>query len=238
MGQRQLISKLHAAVRPFLQALRGHPWRVRLLFRAQLPPQRRPQYDTTTVALRYALDKWAANRKTALELGVGEAALLSIYLARTHGLRVDGIDISPTRVGLSQDVINVNQASVRVWESDLFGSVDGKYDLIFFNPPYVPTAVGRDLDLTKRGGFDSSRVWDGGPDGTDVIRSFLVEAPAHLTDNGVVLVGAQAFYISREKMSRLAEGNGLRVLSVEKRLANPSLVWVLEVTEAPSGKSQ
>ena len=168
MGQRQLISKLHAAVRPFLQALRGHPWRVRLLFRAQLPPQRRPQYDTTTVALRYALDKWAANRKTALELGVGEAALLSIYLARTHGLRVDGIDISPTRVGLSQDVINVNQASVRVWESDLFGSVDGKYDLIFFNPPYVPTAVGRDLDLTKRGGFDSSRVWDGGPDGTDV----------------------------------------------------------------------
>lgn len=238
MGQRRLLSKLHAGIRPFLQALRGHPWRVRFLFRAQLPLQRRPQYDTTTIALRYALDKWAASRRTALEIGIGEAALLSIYPALIHGLGVDGIDISAKRVSMSREVISVNQASVRIWESDLFDRVDGKYDLIFFNPPYVPTAVGRDLSLTRRGDFDSNRVWDGGPDGTDVIRSFLAEVPVHLTDDGVVLEGAQRFYIPREKMCRLVERNGLRVLCVKKRFANPRLVWVLGMAEAPLVKSQ
>jgi release factor glutamine methyltransferase len=52
--------------------------------------------------------------------------------------------------------------------SDLFSNVPGRFDLILFNPPYLPS---KDFE---------DRTVDGGPKGTIVIDRFLNELPAHL----------------------------------------------------------
>ena len=53
--------------------------------------------------------------------------------------------------------------------------------------PYVPTPA---LALLQRDTltFESPRSYDGGPDGTDILRRVLTESPRYLRPGGTVLV--------------------------------------------------
>ena len=59
--------------------------------------------------------------------------------------------------------------------SDLFSNIKQKFDLIIFNPPYLP---GKSNDITV----------DGGKQGMEVIESFLEQAKEYLNDKGYVLL--------------------------------------------------
>jgi release factor glutamine methyltransferase len=61
--------------------------------------------------------------------------------------------------------------------SDLFENVEGVFDWIVFNPPYLPSEEGiRDP------------AWDGGEGGAALIRRFLSEAKSHLAREGSILL--------------------------------------------------
>lgn len=212
---------------PLIRRLRGHPLAVRALFGVRLPPGLRVGYDTTTVALHRSLARRGRGAASALEVGVGEAALLAVSFARRFGVAVDGVDLSAARVESSRRVAGHNRAAVRIWQSDLLDGVEGRYDLIFTNPPYVPTAAGRALDLTAAAGFDDDRVWDGGADGTAVIARLLAQAPAHLEAGGRLILGVQSFYVPDETVRRLAAAAGFEVVGRERPWLSPSVVWVL-----------
>jgi len=66
--------------------------------------------------------------------------------------------------------------------SDLFEKIKGKYDLIIFNPPYLP-----DHEFDK--GADTS----GGKKGSEIINRFLSQAKKHLSDNGIILLLISSF---------------------------------------------
>ena len=75
---------------------------------------------------------------------------------------------------------------VRVVQSDLFESIDGRFDLIVSNPPYVPTN-----DSDARGGefqHEPDRAFDGGPDGMALVSELLVSAPEYLLPDGNLFV--------------------------------------------------
>jgi release factor glutamine methyltransferase len=61
--------------------------------------------------------------------------------------------------------------------SDLFESVEGCFDWIIFNPPYLPSE-----------GEPDERSWIGGPSGRETIIRFLSEATKHLKEGGSVLM--------------------------------------------------
>jgi release factor glutamine methyltransferase len=70
--------------------------------------------------------------------------------------------------------------------------------------PYVPTAA---LALLQRDTltFESPQSYDGGPDGTDILRRVLTESPRYLRPGGTVLVelgGEEADALSGD-LSRL-----------------------------------
>jgi release factor glutamine methyltransferase len=211
-----------------VQRIRSLPLVVKRLFGAELPPGVEATFDTTTLALRTAIEKWRHGATSALELGVGETALLSIFLARRSDARIDAVDVSSSRVESARRVVAHNRLDIRVWQSDLFSAVDDRYDLIYFNPPYVPTETGRRMDLTRRGGFDDDQVWDGGPDGTGVISQFFAQAPDHLTDDGRLLVGVQDFHVPNERMRALIDDHAFEVEALESPRFIPSTVWVLK----------
>ena len=123
---------------------------VQRLFGVKIPPALTVQFDPTTLLLKHALLAVAGpDDRPALEVGIGQGALLAIGLALTRNIRVDGVDLSPERVRSSRTVAEFNGVSADFFTSDLFASVprERRYDLIFFNPPYVPTAVGKQLVL-------------------------------------------------------------------------------------------
>lgn len=224
---------LHRLLRVPVQALRSRPAVIKRLFGAELPTGVEATFDTTTLALRRALKNRSHRVTSALELGVGETALLSIFLARRSDARIDAIDLSTSRVKTARRVIAHNRLDIRVWQSDLFSAADSRYDLIYFNPPYVPTEAGRRMELTRRGRFDNDRVWDGGADGSEVISRFLIQLPDHLTANGRALIGVQDFYISKRRMRSLIDDQELEVEAVESGRINPSTVWVLRARRKP-----
>lgn len=79
--------------------------------------------------------------------------------------------------------------NVRVVKSDLFAEVEGRFDLIIFNPPYLPQGEGADElflydELQKRWRNVGFHAWDGGPDGRKVIDRFLETFGPHLAPGG------------------------------------------------------
>jgi len=119
---------------------------------------------------------------TVLELGTG-CGLIALECAR-QGARVLCTDINPFAVKLICKNIERNRPSLKgsidIRQGDLFSvlATEERFDVILFNPPYLPST-------TK----DKSETWfdiatDGGRDGLKVTKRFLHDLPKHLTSSG------------------------------------------------------
>lgn len=103
----------------------------------------------------------------------------------------------------------------------------GQRHTIFFNPPYVPTAVGQRLSLSERLQVDGDQVWNGGEDGTTVLRSFLQQASRYTSDRGRVVFGVQEIFVPQETVSKAIRECGYTMLSRITRSMIPSVVYVV-----------
>ena len=108
-----------------------------------------------------------------LEIGVGSGAI-SEQFSKIHF--VVGTDINPHAVYLA------GTKGIHVIRTDLFSGICARFDLILFNPPYLPTKPEERVDDWLE------YALDGGEDGCDTIERFFAEAQAYLTDNGRALV--------------------------------------------------
>ena len=124
------------------------------------------------------------NNLSLLDMGTG-TGILGLAACST-GRVSDAVfaDANPDAVALARRNAEKNgiDGSVRCsfLESDLFGAVDGKFDIIAFNPPYL-----RSEDGGREGPFS---WWDGGSRGIDTTVEFLRGAVTHLKDGGVIFV--------------------------------------------------
>jgi methylase of polypeptide subunit release factors len=102
---------------------------------------------------------------------------------------------------------------------------EGSFDLVFFNPPYVPSETIED------------RAVDGGPSGIEVPTSFLEEATRVLLDEGAIMM----LLSDRDDLQRFADICSSMALDVRKvaqeRLFYESLV-VFRLEKGRVGKRQ
>ena len=94
----------------------------------------------------------------SIEIGTG-SGIVSFFLKDVTD--IIATDISPLACK------NARANGVQVVRTDLFSGICGSFDIIIFNPPYLPTGDDERLDGWL------NRAFDGGPDGRDVIRRFL-----------------------------------------------------------------
>ncbi|MFH1403285.1 MAG: HemK2/MTQ2 family protein methyltransferase [Candidatus Altiarchaeota archaeon] len=107
-----------------------------------------------------------------LDMGTG-TGIIALSAARKAG-RVLGVDINPDAVRLASINAGLNGfENTEFRESDLFSRVDGMFDLITFNPPYLPVDDGK-----------GSEMWSGGAGGVEVLERFVVEACSFLKEGG------------------------------------------------------
>ena len=110
-----------------------------------------------------------------IEIGCGSG--INMETAKEVGVKIKnimGCDIN------NEAVEHCKRLGFSCIKSDLFDNVDGKCDVITFNPPYLP----KDKKEPK-----SSRVeTTGGKKGNEIIVRFLKEAKSHLTQNGRIFV--------------------------------------------------
>ncbi len=115
-------------------------------------------------------------REKVLEVGCG-SGVVSIHCAK-NGCYVTAVDVNPRAVELARRNSVANGTDIRVLESDVYGNVDGVFDTIVFNLPYLP--VDEEGLLAK--------AWSGGPDGLGPLPRLLEGAPDHLIPGGRVVV--------------------------------------------------
>jgi len=160
-------------------------------------------------------------RGRALDLGTG-SGLLAILCARM-GASVLATDLNPHALALARRNAGRNGVEIEVLRADLFEGVAGKFDLVLFNPPYLPTGPG---DLTGDRWLDLSV--DGGRDGLAPARRFLEGLGAHLAPRGRALT-----LVSSLSQATLEPPPGLVLRPVATGKLEFELLTVLEARRAP-----
>jgi release factor glutamine methyltransferase len=82
--------------------------------------------------------------------------------------------------------------------------VDGPYDVVVSNPPYVPTPS--TIDLTIPVDADPAWSWDGGDDGRIIVDPLCAMAPKLLTDGGTMLLVQSEFTGTEQSIESLRAG--------------------------------
>lgn len=105
-----------------------------------------------------------------LEIGCGSG----VQLSTIKELRVKfllGVDINPNAVK------HCKRLGFKCILSNLFSKVSERFDLIIFNPPYLP-----------KDKFDKEKDTTGGKKGSEIINRFLEQAKNHLNKNGRIIL--------------------------------------------------
>jgi release factor glutamine methyltransferase len=121
---------------------------------------------------------------SAIELGSGNGFLsLEIY---DNVKEIISTDINPIVIDYLLNVKEqYNLEKQKITYSNLFDSIDEKkkFDLIIFNPPYVPSEEILSEDDDEINGYDLAV--NGGEQGREIIDEFVKQLPRHLEKGGV-----------------------------------------------------
>lgn len=134
-----------------------------------------------------------ANRKDSelsiLDLGTGTGILAITLVAEIPGATALAVDKSSAALDVARDncVRNMVAGRVRFLESDWFSGVEGSFDLIISNPPYIASHEIDGLEAEVRS-HDPRLALDGGEDGLMAFRQIAGGAGRHLRQGGLVLV--------------------------------------------------
>jgi release factor glutamine methyltransferase len=146
--------------------------------RLGLHPDVYPPAEDSELMLR-ALDVLDVGRgDRACDVGTG-SGLLALHLARL-GARTVAVDVNPHAVRAARANAARNRLALDVVRGSLLGPVRGPFDLVTFNPPYLP-ARGE-----LRG--ELPRAWEGGAGGIAWARLFLAGLVRCLGPGGRSLV--------------------------------------------------
>jgi release factor glutamine methyltransferase len=121
----------------------------------------------------------------AIDLCTGSGAIARVLTTSRPGARVVASDTDERAVACA------TANGVEVYRGDLFAplpqSLEGRVDVIVGVVPYVPTPA---LPMLQRDTFtfESTLAYDGGPDGTDVLRRVVRESPRFLRPGGALLL--------------------------------------------------
>lgn len=116
--------------------------------------------------------------KRCLDMGTG-TGIVAGKMVRSGAEDVVAADINPEAVEEASEKLE-DHDNVEVVESDLFENVEGDFDVIAFNPPYLP---GDDLDED----VDDREIWRGGDSGEEFTEEFLETARERLKEGGEIL---------------------------------------------------
>ena len=159
-----------------------------------------PRWQSEPLARR-AVERLPATG-VAIDLGTASGAIARTLTTNRAGARVVASDVDERAVACAA------ANGVEVYRGDLFAplptGLEGQVDVVVGVVPYVPTP---ELPLLQRDTFtfESTLSYDGGPDGTDILRRVLRESPRFLRRGGGLLLelgGAQADAL-RDDLARL-----------------------------------
>jgi len=118
-------------------------------------------------------------------------------------------DVSAEALEVAQENARAHSTKIDFINSDLFDSLQGRFDLIISNPPYVETK-----DIKGSLLYEPKLALDGKEDGLYFIERIFREAKDYLSDTGYLIL--ELGYNQKEKVEALAISLGYNIVSCIK----------------------
>lgn len=170
-----------------------------------------PAEDTFLAAEAVELEvgKLRGKDLSVLDMGSGTGILGLVAACSAKVKHVTFADITPRAIAICNDNISFNSATVKAKctavESDLFSKIDGKFDIIIFNAPYLK----HDKDE------DNSIDLVGGNKGIEISQRFIDECVSHMKDGARIILVASSLSDIDALKNHIAK-KGLKIHSSTK----------------------
>jgi release factor glutamine methyltransferase len=158
--------------------------------------------------------KLAPGAKSFLDVGTGSGVIaLTLALMRPEAA-VTGCDVSKEALELASE----NRARlglgdrVRLIESDLLTGVEGVFDVVVANLPYIP--AGEIAGLSKEVQHDPVGALDGGEDGLRLVERLADGLPGRLNAGG--LVALEIGHDQAARVEKILRERGLQEVATHK----------------------
>ena len=179
-------------------------------------------WDLTTLVLKRELNQNKEKNKY-LDMGCGQFAILGQYFKKINSYSdVTSIDVYKEFIENSIKNSIQNKNDINILQSNLFSNINEKFDLISFNPPYVPAS-------TKNEKLEFPNIRYSDLEGIQTAKDFLSEAKKFLTPDGIILLGMNTFYVPQNVCVKLIKDNGYKLEKITKMKFNTSIVLKLKV---------
>ena len=158
------------------------------------------------------------NQINILDIGVGSGCILLSILKERKNFYGIGIDVSKNCLNICK--INAKKLKVdkrvRFYKSDVDKFVQGKYDLIVSNPPYINL---HDLKYLERDvvNFEPKLALNGGLDGLSEIRKVIKKSSELIKKKGKFIL--EIGFDQKNKVSNLLKKEGFYINNVLKDFA-------------------
>lgn len=165
------------------------------------------------------------------EIGVGSGCISVSILHAVESAVAIGVDISQRALDMARRNSEKHKVDgrLKLQIGDVFSKVDGTFDLIVSNPPYVPRGHLESLQAEVRW-FEPQLALDGGEDGLSIIENIIRESPEFLKPQGFLLLE-----IGFDQAARVSELFDLRVWNKPEFIADlqgiPRILKVMKVQE-------
>ncbi|PIN89608.1 hypothetical protein COU60_03285 [Candidatus Pacearchaeota archaeon CG10_big_fil_rev_8_21_14_0_10_34_76] len=151
--------------------------------------------------------------KKVLDMGSGSG--IQALTAKESGAK------SVIASDIDEESINfLKKKGLNTIKSDLFSNISEKFDLIVFNPPYLP----RD----PREDNESSLATTGGEKGDEIYLKFFQQVPNYLNKNGSIIILISSL-TPRKRIASLLNKLNLRKNALSKKKLFMELLEVWEI---------
>ena len=153
----------------------------------------RPETELLVEKTLSALKETKAGKAVVYEIGTGSGCISVSVAKNFDNCCIYASDISTEALKIASGNAAKNGVSERIeflLGHDLKPFRDAgapQADLVVSNPPYVPRAELRNLEPEVRD-YEPTKALDGGPDGLDVIRQIIDQAPGAMGAGGTLLL--------------------------------------------------
>lgn len=171
--------------------------------------------------LEKEVKKYSKNRRV-LDMGAGSGIQSKAALIG-GAISLIATDKNP------QAILDLRKKGIKGIQSDLFSDIEGKFDLIIFNPPYLPS--------DDREDSESRLTTTGGKRGDEIILRFLRSLKKHLANEGVSLIVLSSLTPKKKILSELKRQKlCYEVLSSQRFFFETLEVWeIKEKNKKPKG---
>ena len=155
-----------------------------------------------------------SHSQNVLEIGCG-TGIIALHCAKIAA-KVTASDVSEGAVRCARKNAKLNKLKIEIKKSDLLSNIEGQFDVIIFNPPYLPRDYVNDIR------------WTGGDLGFEMTLKFLQQCRNHLQPKGKIYTAASTMTdVSEFERASSSLGYTIRRASEKKFFFEQLIVYEL-----------